>query len=115
MREGIHCAKSPDQLTSLLVVCTWILSVPVGLIDSSLGGSSIQPWCAPEGLATEPTEMSYYQDRLDPEKSKIVKSGRGHLNGEVGLYETFIHPLKGYVMRGMILASGGVQRQLCSL
>ena len=82
------------------------LGVPVGLIDSSLGGSGIGPWCAPEGLATEPTDRSYYLDRLDPEKSEIIKEGRGHLNGEVGLYETFIHPLKGYAMRGMIWHQG---------
>ena len=79
------------------------LGVPVGLIDSSLGGSSIQPWCAPEGLATEPVDTGYYQDRLDPEGSKIEM---GHTNGKMGLYETFIHPIKGYAMRGMIWHQG---------
>ena len=79
------------------------LGVPVGLIDSSLGGSAIGPWCAPEGLATEPTDRSYYLDRLDPEKSKIPA---GLVNGGVGLYETFIYPIKGYALRGMIWHQG---------
>ncbi len=79
------------------------LGVPVGMIDSSLGGSSIEPWIAPEGLATEPLEWDYYLDRLDPVGSGLQM---GHLNGEVGLYETFIYPIRGFAMRGMIWHQG---------
>ncbi len=79
------------------------LGVPVGMIDVSLGGSSIEPWCAPEGLAEEPNEWTYLQKRLDPAGSAIPMGSHA---AEMGLYESFIHPIQGFTMRGFIWHQG---------
>jgi sialate O-acetylesterase len=45
------------------------LSVPVGLIHTSWGGTPAQAWTSKEALEAEP-DLKYYLDQLDPEKQK---------------------------------------------
>ncbi len=61
------------------------LNVPVGLIDSTWGGTRIEPWTAPEGFASVPA-----------------------LTGAKGsaLYNAMIHPIVPFAMRGVIWYQG---------
>jgi len=80
------------------------LEVPVGIIDSSWGGTRIEPWTPPSGLAARESlkDIASYTPTTDPEKScnKAMHQQPTVLwNGMVAAYAPF-------AMRGMIWYQG---------
>lgn len=73
------------------------LNTPVGLIDSTWGGTRIEPWTAPEGMAAVPT-LKRYAD---------VKPGQKVDGSDVsGLYNGMISPLVPFGLKGVIWYQG---------
>lgn len=79
------------------------LNIPIGIIDSSLGGSHIEPWCSISGLETEANEWNYMRKRLSPIKYGL-KLGKNR--STMGLYEYGISPIIKFTMRGFIWHQG---------
>lgn len=77
------------------------LGVPVGLIESSWGGTRIEPWTPPVGFASVPALADL---------SRTVESAApGSLNNHgqpTGLYNGMIHPLVPFAIRGAIWYQG---------
>ena len=76
------------------------LKVPVGLIASSWGGSSIEAWMSKEMLKDFP------QAKV-PQKKEEIKSP--HQTATL-LYQGMIHPLVGYPIKGVIWYQGEANR-----
>ncbi|WP_126420285.1 sialate O-acetylesterase [Asticcacaulis excentricus] len=73
------------------------LNTPVGLIDSTWGGTRIEPWTAPESMAAVPT-LKRYAD---------VKPGQKVDGSDVsGLYNGMISPLVPFGLKGVIWYQG---------
>lgn len=68
-----------------------VLGIPIGLIDSSLGGTAVEEWMHTETLATFP----FMTERL---KQENTRTGT--------LYNGMIHPLKGFPIKGVIWYQG---------
>ena len=71
------------------------LGVPVGLIDSSWGGSVCEAWMSREALSA------------DPNYADILRRAAGDNIGKgCGMYNAMIHPLIPYALRGVIWYQG---------
>ncbi|HEY0257954.1 MAG TPA: sialate O-acetylesterase [Candidatus Methylacidiphilales bacterium] len=68
------------------------LNVPIGLIESSEGGSIIEAWTPPEAFAAAPSVYEKKPERMWPPPSQ--------------LYNGMIHPLAPISVRGMIWYQG---------
>lgn len=68
-----------------------VLGIPIGLIDSSVGGTAVEEWMHTETLATFP----FMTERL---KQENTRTGT--------LYNAMIHPLKGFPVKGVIWYQG---------
>ena len=75
------------------------LNVPVGLIDSTYGGTRIEPWTSPAGFAGVPSLAEFANASLTPG----VKVEGAEL---CTLYNGMIHPLAPFAMRGVIWYQG---------
>uniref|UniRef100_UPI003D7F4F65 sialate O-acetylesterase n=1 Tax=Pedobacter sp. TaxID=1411316 RepID=UPI003D7F4F65 len=73
-----------------------MLNVPVGLINDSYGGSSIEAWMSPEILKDFP-EVKI------PEKGTVIKEVS---RTPTTLYNGMLHPVIGYGIRGAIWYQG---------
>ncbi len=76
------------------------LGVPIGLINSSWGGSKIEPWTPPVGFKSVP-ELKGISDSLDKRLA-----GRIDYNVPTAIYNGMIHPLLPYAIRGAIWYQG---------
>jgi len=74
------------------------LNVPVGLINSSWGGTYAQAWTSPEGMQTNEEFARIYAEGMN-------RKGDGPNNPCV-LYNGMIHPLQPFAFRGVIWYQG---------
>lgn len=74
------------------------LGVPVGLIESSWGGTRIEPWTAPAGFRQIPALAGYAQPQEDGEKV----SNRTPM----AIYNAMIAPMAGFAIRGALWYQG---------
>lgn len=74
------------------------LNVPVGLIDSSWGGTICETWASREGLAGEKD--------FEPILERAKKFSPGNPNQAAALYNSMIHPLVPFGIRGAIWYQG---------
>ncbi len=81
------------------------LNVPVGLLNSSMGGSKIETWSPAESLTKFPTVMAY-KKKEDAKASRGVKAAQPWKYYPGKLYNGMIHPLAPYGLRGMIWYQG---------
>jgi sialate O-acetylesterase len=72
------------------------LDVPIGLINTSFGGTPAEAWTSRQGLAEHQSLQHYVARPADP-KNK---------NGATGLYNAMIHPLVPFAIRGAIWYQG---------
>ncbi len=75
------------------------IGVPVGLIDSSWGGTRIEPWTPPEAFARMP---SLAQFAVAAQKPDVKAEGSTPSN----LYYGMIQPLAPYALRGFLWYQG---------
>lgn len=104
--EGQWVITTPESLdTSRFSAVAYVfgkrlhttLNIPVGLIDSTWGGTRIEPWTAPEGMAAVPT-LKRYAD---------AKPGHRVDGSDVsGLYNGMISPLVPFGLKGVIWYQG---------
>jgi len=80
------------------------LSVPVGLIHSSWGGTRIEPWTPPCGFAAV-AELKDISDKLAPAAPSSKQPTKGQGN-PTGLYNGMIHGLIPYAFRGALWYQG---------
>jgi sialate O-acetylesterase len=82
------------------------LNVPIGLINSSWGGTAIEPWTTPDAFKHIPS-LKKISDKLtatDPQQKVSEKD-------PAALYHGMVHPLIGYGMRGAIWYQGESNRK----
>lgn len=72
------------------------LDVPIGILQSSWGGSRIECWMSQEALA--PFEKVKPRDMTDPRRIECLRP--------VVMYNAMIHPLKNYALRGFVWYQG---------
>ncbi|MEC8101442.1 MAG: sialate O-acetylesterase [Planctomycetota bacterium] len=70
------------------------LGVPVGLINTTWGGTRIEPWCDPSALAQKPAF------------EELVESRRADPQAPGALFDAMVHPLIPYGMRGAVWYQG---------
>ena len=70
------------------------LGVPVGLINTTWGGTRIEPWCDPSALAQKPAF------------AELVDSRRADPQAPGALFDAMVHPLIPYGMRGAVWYQG---------
>lgn len=76
------------------------LKTPVGLIESTVGGTRIELWTAPEGFAAVPSLSAF---------SEAEKTPGAKVDGVISvstLYNGMIAPITGYAIRGLIWYQG---------
>ena len=78
-----------------------MLGVPVGIIVSAVGGTKIQAWMSKPSLAD-----FYKNTDLLPTEAQVLTTN----NTPTVLFNTMIHPLIGYGIRGMIWYQGEANR-----
>lgn len=79
------------------------LNIPIGLVNSSWGGSSIQAWMTSEALVQYPEiSQKHLTDNSKVEKPHIVASM---------LYNGMINPIKDYSYKGVIWYQGEANRR----
>jgi len=74
------------------------LNVPVGLIESSWGGTRIEPWTPPVGFEKIPSLAKLAQTKLDTNKLSNTRT--------MAIYNAMIAPLAGFAMRGALWYQG---------
>ncbi len=74
------------------------LHVPVGLIESSWGGTRIEPWTPPAGFAAVPT--------LRQLASLNLSSNKVSSTTPIALYNAMIAPIAGFAMKGALWYQG---------
>jgi sialate O-acetylesterase len=80
------------------------LNVPIGLIGSNWGGTRIEPWTPPVGFQQVPA-LKDIADKLDTFPSKDANGNVNH-QSPLALYNSMIHPLLPYAIRGAIWYQG---------
>jgi sialate O-acetylesterase len=75
------------------------LNVPVGLIESSWGGTRIEPWTPPAGFKEIPSLATLADTKID-------SAGKIPNTTPTAIYNAMIAPLAGYAMRGVIWYQG---------
>jgi sialate O-acetylesterase len=74
------------------------LNVPVGLIESSWGGTRIEPWTAPAGFKSIPSLTKF--------AIPTAKSTKIITTTPMGIYNAMIAPIAGFAMRGALWYQG---------
>ena len=74
------------------------LNVPVGLIESSWGGTRIEPWTPPVGFEEIPSLAGLAQTKLTTNKLSNTRP--------IAIYNAMIAPLAGFAMRGALWYQG---------
>ncbi|MEK6796037.1 MAG: sialate O-acetylesterase [Spirochaetota bacterium] len=74
-------------------------NVPVGIIGTAVGGTSMQWWMPREALAADPEFALYAQKPWNPNLKRIFEQS-------TALYNAMIAPLTGFPMRGVIWYQG---------
>lgn len=87
------------------------LGVPVGLIDSSWGGTLIEPWTPPAGFNSVPAVTSILTKMQQDEAAKkpMIQIKNKYDRGQqipTRLYNGMIHPLVPFAIRGAIWYQG---------
>ncbi|MDA1017001.1 MAG: sialate O-acetylesterase [Planctomycetota bacterium] len=77
------------------------LDVPVGLVGSNWGGTRIEPWTSPDGFRSV-KELEAITNQVDA-YTKDSKVGGGSPSA---IYNSMIHPLAPFAMRGSIWYQG---------
>lgn len=78
------------------------LNIPIGLVNSSWGGSSIQAWMTPDVLKQYPEiSQKHLMNESDVKQPHIVASM---------LYNGMINPIRNYAYRGVIWYQGEANR-----
>ena len=78
------------------------LNVPVGLIESSWGGTRIEPWTPPEGFASVPS--------LADLKTPDFGTNKIPNTAPTVLYNAMIAPITGFALRGALWYQGESNR-----
>ncbi len=90
------------------------LKVPVGVIQTSWGGTPAESWVSGRALTADPALLSVYADwarmmeaypQVAPDKRQAA-IGPNHAHMPAGLYNAMIAPLIPYAMRGVIWYQG---------
>jgi sialate O-acetylesterase len=87
------------------------LGVPIGLIDSSWGGTRIEPWTPPVGFSSVPAVTSILTNLEHPQPGQPAK--KGNMRPEqtpTRLYNGMINPLVPFTIRGAIWYQGESNR-----
>ena len=71
--------------------------MPVGLVESSWGGTRIEPWIPPVGFAAVPSQAKFADTKL---------SGKLANTDPMAIYNSMIAPLAGFAMRGALWYQG---------
>ncbi len=74
------------------------LNVPVGLIESSWGGTRIEPWTPPVGFEAVPSLAALAQTKLSTNKISNTRP--------MAIYNAMIAPLAGFALRGALWYQG---------
>ena len=77
------------------------LDVPIGLVGVNWGGTRIEPWCSPESLA----KVDELQDIAD-KVAKYDENTKLNHQQPSAIYNSMVHPLVPYAMRGAIWYQG---------
>jgi sialate O-acetylesterase len=75
------------------------LNVPIGLIEATAGGTSIEAWTPAAGFATDPALADFVQAALTP---KV----RFHGTTITTLYNGMIHPMVPFAIKGVLWYQG---------
>jgi len=84
------------------------LDVPIGLVGASFGGTAIEAWISRESFESTPLFAKEAAKAKQPLPTEVIlsrpfASGRNH---PAGLYQSMIHPLIPYGIRGVIWYQG---------
>jgi sialate O-acetylesterase len=74
------------------------LNVPVGLIESSWGGTRIEPWTRPVGFESMPSQADLAQVAISTNKISNTRP--------MAIYNAMIAPLAGFALRGALWYQG---------
>jgi len=74
------------------------LDVPVGLIESSWGGTRIEPWTPPAGFKQVPSQAKFAEMPVGTNKLTNTQP--------MAIYNAMIAPIAGYAMRGALWYQG---------
>ena len=83
------------------------LKVPMGMIDSSFGGSPIEPWITPAGFAAVPTLAEWAQAARTPGTTVDIFQGAKAMKLQpCTMYDGMIAPLIPFALRGVLWYQG---------
>jgi sialate O-acetylesterase len=74
------------------------LNVPVGLVQSTWGGTRIEPWTSPVGFEQISSQAKFAQTKLAANRLSNARP--------LAIYNAMIAPLAGFAMRGVIWYQG---------
>jgi sialate O-acetylesterase len=74
------------------------LDMPVGLVESSWGGTRIEPWTPPAGFEAVPSQAKFAETKLTTNKLANTRP--------MAIYNAMIAPLAGFALRGAIWYQG---------
>ena len=72
--------------------------MPVGLVESSWGGTRIEPWTPPVGFEEVPSQAKFAETKLSTNRLSNTRP--------MAIYNAMIAPLAGFAMRGAIWYQG---------
>lgn len=109
--QGTWQTCSPDTVANFTGVGFFFaryiqaqLDVPVGLIGSNWGGTRIEPWIPPGGFKSVPA-LADIADKLD-QFPTIKDDGAVSHQSPLAIYNSMIHPLVPYGIRGALWYQG---------